>query len=617
MAKKEISMDALKNYVRQEADRFLKDGNITSVGVGYKISDGKKTRQLSIQFTVAQKVGLEGLEALGTEELPTSVNIDGFDVPTDVLQRSYAAHLRPVNVVARIEAAADRKGVADPVTPGVSIGHPSISAGTVGCVVYDATSGQPYVLSNWHVLSGDAGQAGDAIAQPGRHDDSRTDRNTVGKLVRSHLGPAGDCAIATIERRALDPTILELGVAVRRIAEPELEDKVVKSGRTTGVTYGEVSRVHVVTPIHYGAAGVHQIGGFEIVPDPERPAADGEISKGGDSGAAWLALEGGRPTDILVGLHFAGEVGEGPETALACYAASVFEKLNVLPAPPVPRGNVAGSGMGYDPDFLGVPVPAPRPAGRVVAEDLLTVEGRTTVDYTHFSLAMSRSRRFAAWVAWNIDGSSLRRLDRNIPFKKDPNLPADAQVGNELYSNNDLDRGHIARRADLLWGPEADARRANKDSFFFTNITPQHASFNQSGASGIWGQLEDAVFAEVEVDNLRVSVVGGPIFTSEDPLYRGVRLPRQFFKVLYYRQAGNPALEAKAYVLTQADLLNQLEALELPEFAVYEVSFARLTELTGLELPGATAGSGPESLDGAQKTQVDVRRVRSVREILR
>ena len=44
-----------------------------------------------------------------------------------------------------------------------------------------------------------------------------------------------------------------------------------------------------------------------------------------------------------------------------------------------------------------------------------------------------------------------------IPFIKDPRLPANTQVGNELYETNRLDRGHIARRADLTWGsmPEA------------------------------------------------------------------------------------------------------------------------------------------------------------------
>ncbi|MFF2134142.1 hypothetical protein ACFVW1_54365, partial [Streptomyces olivochromogenes] len=45
-----------------------------------------------------------------------------------------------------------------------------------------------------------------------------------------------------------------------------------------------------------------------------------------------------------------------------------------------------------------------------------------------------RKRHFPFWVGWNIGGGSLKRLSRSgIPFTKDPRLPANTQVGNELY----------------------------------------------------------------------------------------------------------------------------------------------------------------------------------------
>ena len=233
------------------------------------------------------------------------------------------------------------------------------------------------------------------------------------------------------------------------------------------------------------------------------------------------------------------------------------------------------------------------------------------IPYTHFSLAMSRSRRFARWVAWNIDGAAIRRLSRsNISFRRDERLPAEAQVGDELYKNNPLDRGHLARRADLLWGSLAEARQANADSFFFTNITPQHEGFNQSGAGGIWGQLEDALFAEVDVADLRVSVMGGPIFAENDPVYRGVRLPRRFWKILYYREGDDPTVRARGYVLTQEDLLSPLETLELPEFSVYEVAIAQIGEMVGLRLCGGEVLKA--GVRGA-----GVRRIDSVRTIIR
>jgi endonuclease G len=621
MAKKTVSVEALKAFVRKEAHRFLQQENVTSVGIGYKIKDGKPTDQLSVQFTVARKAAPEALESIGATELPKSVEVEGVEVPTDVIERRFEKSARVVDLKTKIETASPRKSAIDPIVPGVSIGHRSISAGTAGCVVYDAATGAPYVLSNWHVLSGPTGCIGDAIVQPGVHDDNRVDRNIAGALVRSHLGIAGDCAVATIDHRRLAPEILGLEVAVRRIGEPELGDRVVKSGRTTDVTYGIVTRIHATVRLDYEEKGEQEIGCFEIGPDPEHPASNGEISMGGDSGSAWLSAADEGPTDLMLGLHFAGDVGDEAEFALACYAASVFEKLGISPAAPAPVAVAREARRGYAPDFLGASVPAPQPASPEVGDDLLNVDGQTTFDYTHFSLVMSTSRRFARWVAWNIDGSSIRRLSRSgIRFRKDPRLPAAAQVGDELYAGNALDRGHIARRADLVWGTLPEAKAANTDSFFFTNITPQHEAFNQSDANGLWGELENAIFEDVDVADLRLSVIGGPILGGSDPLYRDTRLPRQFWKVLYFRKAGDATIQAKGYVLTQADLLNQLEVLELPEFSLYEVPISRIGEMTGLSLfaakaPKRAVGRRPRRRAEAAVAE-GIRRISSVKQIL-
>src|SRR3954463_13537868 len=121
-----------------------------------------------------------------------------------------------------------------------------------------------------------------------------------------------------------------------------------------------------------------------------------------------------------------------------------------------------------------------------------------------------------------------------------------------LYAQNQLDRGHIARRADLLCGTREQAQQANSDSFCFTNITPQLAGFNQSRQHGLWGELEDAIYEDVDVDDLRISVFGGPIFKDTDFAYRNVPVPRSFWKLIAYVEAGT--LNAKAFVLTQDDL---------------------------------------------------------------
>jgi endonuclease G len=591
----------LQAAVRQVANEYLKDANINSVGLGYKLKDGKPTGDLALQFTVGQKFGPEALESVETRSIPETITANGIEFRTDVVERDF----RPHPVAVAVDEKSDRKRRLDPLRPGISVANMHVSAGTIGCLVKENGSAGIRMLSNWHVLHGPDGKLGDTIVQPGPHDDNRIDHNACGRLKRSFLGLAGDCAIASIDGRAAQGEILDLGIPVRRIGDPELGDRLVKSGRTTAVTHGIVTRIHTITKIEYGKNGVHEIGGFEIGPDEERPAKDNEISMGGDSGAAWMAsADDGSADDMMVGLHFAGETTEPAEYALACYASSVFEKLEIGPIDASAGSDeavVEALEAGYDPEFLpGQKVALPTTKRAAIKKDYApTRDGQTVRDYTHFSLAMSASRRFCRWVAWNIDGANLKSLPRkNIDFVLDDAYDTKYQVGEELYSKpkNDLDRGHIARRADLVWGTLEEARQANVDSFFFTNITPQLDDFNQSAQHGLWGELENAIFEDVEIDDLRLSVFGGPIFKATDLPYRKVLVPRSYWKVIAYIEAA--ILKAKAYVLTQDDLEAKLESLGLEPFKLYQTPLAELTSLTGLSFGSlASADTMPAAME--------------------
>ena len=518
-------------------------------------------------------------------------------IGTEVLERSYelAAQVVP-------EAFDDsRRSRVDPIRPGVSISHPSVSAGTAGAIVHDRNTGRPAVLSNWHVLRGPAGRIGDPALQPGTHDDnSGAQRNRFGTLLRSHLGAAGDAALASIDNRGNDRTILDLDVVPTEIADPELGDEVVKSGRTTGVSHGVVTRVDTMVRLDYGeGAGEHVIGCFEIEPDPRREGRQGAPSDGGDSGAVWMLESGnGRGSSQMAGIHFAGADGvSGAEQALACYASSVREALRFSLSPEAAADAAADQAgvRGYDPDFLAHPVPVPE-LSAAHADDAVEVDGEVLVPSTHFSLVQSSSRRFARFVAWNVDDGRLLRLSRDgIDFEEDPRIPSEFQACEELYRGNDLDRGHIARRADLLWGERAEAQQANEDSFRFTNIAPQMGAFNQSGRGGVWGELENSLFDQAQVQDLRISVVAGPIFTDRDREYRGFRIPQSFFKVVYY--VTDVALQARAFVLAQD--LDGLEVLDLREFETYRVSLEELGGRTGLGFAPAHEGQGTASTESA------------------
>ncbi len=340
MAKKKpvISEQDVKNIVRSQAQHFLKQDNITSVGVGYKITNGKTTDQLSVQFTVGSKVAPERLESVGISPLPSHFKTkNGKFIPVDIIERSYEVHYEILSdpeterLSGQMSARKTYRSRQDPLMPGISIAHIDSSAGSIGAIVYDNDSGQPCVLSNWHVLQTSTGKIGDSITQPGPYDDSAVRENIMGSLLRSHLGVAGDCALATITDRGFKEEIFALDTTPKRVARVNIDDKVVKSGRTTGVTYGVVKRVEVTFKISYRGMGEQLIGGFEIRPNPKKLPDDGEISKGGDSGSLWLIDDGDAASDIAVGLHFAGETDTSPEAehAIACNIDTVFKKLNV------------------------------------------------------------------------------------------------------------------------------------------------------------------------------------------------------------------------------------------------------------------------------------------------
>ncbi len=234
--------------------------------------------------------------------------------------------------------------------------------------------------------------------------------------------------------------------------------------------------------------------------------------------------------------------------------------------------------LGYDVDFLGTALAPPEaPDG---------VEPVRVLDYVHFTIGMHPTRRLASWAAWNIDGLRLFPGDTisrsGQKFRADPRIPDTAQTLDVAYENNRLDRGHVARRSDLLWGTLADALAANSDSFFFTNITPQMDDFNQSGMGGSWGLLENAVLAHDGLEDRRLSLFAGPVLRDDDPLYRDiVQVPLEHWKIVCYRM--DRQFRFKCFVLSQTlDVDRIATPAFLDDFDTYLVSLDFLGQRTGL-----------------------------------
>lgn len=259
-------------------------------------------------------------------------------------------------------------------------------------------------------------------------------------------------------------------------------------------------------------------------------------------------------------------------------------------------------GPGYDPGFLGSPLPLPMPAADVPVEVL---------PYLHFSVVLQTARRLACVTGVNIDGASLEDLPRTGDWEYDPRVHADAQCGPEVYARNDLDRGHLVRRRDPGWGDESTAREATEQTFFFTNAAPQASGFNQS--PDLWLGLEDHVLAYAGANRLRVSVFTAPMLEDDDPLYRGVRLPRRFWKIAAWATDGpGSPLAAAGFVLDQSRLIDTGEERAVAPLAGFRTFQAPITDIAaeagidvGLLAEADVLALVPASRPGASWRELD------------
>lgn len=271
--------------------RILGMKNVVAVGISEKITKGKPTGKLALTFYVERKVPLRKLRANSLIPPTVPEALSGPQaIPTDVV---VLGKIRPELNVTR-----------NPVQPGNSIGHVKITAGTLGAIV---TKGNTlHILSNSHVLalSGTA-HKGDSIIYPGDADGGAMPDDQVAKLSGFKKFVTGgnfvnhvDCAIAKPTAARLPDVVSEIkGLGVPKgTIKPERGMKVVKVGRTSGKTNGEIRDVHFRFVLDYDEVG--EVGFIDQV-------LCTRYTKPGDSGSLVLDQATGR----AVGLHFAGANG--------------------------------------------------------------------------------------------------------------------------------------------------------------------------------------------------------------------------------------------------------------------------------------------------------------------
>jgi len=225
-----------------------------------------------------------------------------------------------------------------PIPMGVSISTtpstPSIFAGTGGMRVRSLFAPNiKFILSNNHVmgtvgptLCPDTAPMGTWILQPGTLDIGSDPGNDpeflVGLKFQSipiDFTPGAtnlvDAAIAFTIPTFSDNTILDIGPPTPEFALALPGMKVIKSGRTTGVTEGTVQAINTTVLVSYDTCGIARFVKQVIV-------TPGTFSSGGDSGSVVLEENTMKP----VGLLFAG----GPFHTVINHILFVYLSLGVF-----------------------------------------------------------------------------------------------------------------------------------------------------------------------------------------------------------------------------------------------------------------------------------------------
>ena len=301
-----------KALVTQVAPEFLACDSITTIGVGYEIYNGRPTNKLCLQYTLIP----ESDEPVG---LPASLKTrNNFEITVQLLQRPKRRALTKVNE----ESIRHRQQRLDIIAPGASISSNEGNPGTLGAIVFDRISKMPMMLSCQHLM-----KENESVFQPKRDVFDWENYNLCGETSRSYLGKIGDAAVAKIINREFTTDILELNISPQHTAEAQLGDLVVKSGASSGVTFGIVTRVGVIADLHYRAINSQKISCFEITSNTRKQSRTTPLCLDGDSGSLWM-LDG---SDVAVGLHFAGECTSesGSSFALACQVDDVMNQLGV------------------------------------------------------------------------------------------------------------------------------------------------------------------------------------------------------------------------------------------------------------------------------------------------
>ncbi len=201
----------------------------------------------------------------------------------------------------------------------------------------------------------------------------------------------------------------------------------------------------------------------------------------------------------------------------------------------------------------------------------------TFLEHTAYFFEYSEAHEQSKWVAHMITPEVTELgTGRTNDFRVDPLVQSGTaeqddyfnyyptRKKGEQYDGFGYDRGHLAPSADFRWFGEAVS-----ESYFYSNMSPQHPDLNQKK----WAELESMLRGYVIRNNVPLAVITAPVLMADLPKIKqspnGLSIPEFYLKIAY----DHTNQRAIGFLMANKELVKPLD--------MYTISVDDLEKLTG------------------------------------
>jgi hypothetical protein len=312
-----MQLDDIRAVCDAQAQQWLAKDDVTAVGIGYL--PGTTEIGIIIHITEPAKVSALAVPtSFNGVKVATKVGRFVHHVSSGVSARAPVTQLAPATdtkpaPTTEVELGNPRDATFEPMIGGVSANPnywSSESMGTLGMAIKNA-SGQPVILSNYHVICRSNPAVGDEVAQPAHeilfHLAATLQDFILGNYTYNGAQYGMDAAIAlpTNGRSAQLGAIYGFqGTVYTTAGTPNLGDLVTKSGLTSNITNGTVTQINTAVKNDSGAILKNQI----LI----QSTSGADFSEQGDSGSVIINSSTSNAVALLWGGNDQSETVASP-----------------------------------------------------------------------------------------------------------------------------------------------------------------------------------------------------------------------------------------------------------------------------------------------------------------